>query len=111
MEHTLIRNFVAVLVAWSIGIAASGPAAAKVTAKEITGEILTVNTAARSVVVKTKRGETTFMADSKTQIVTGKDEIRLPDLRPGDKVKIHYVHTGGTNRAERIMVKLTERKR
>jgi|GEM_PF-3097495 hypothetical protein len=111
MRGTGLRAFVLVLVAWTIGTVGNGTLEAKTKFREVTGEIVSTDAAANSLVVKTKKGEMTVTVDSKTQIVVGKEEIHLSDLRAGQKVKIYYTHAGGRDLAERIMVKALTQKR
>lgn len=62
----------------------------RVTALKMTGEVVSVDTANKAVIIKGNKGETVFIVDDKTKVVVGKQERALADLKPGDRVQIQY---------------------
>lgn len=105
MERTIIVKVIALLVALSvIGFVGNASATGKVKAKEMAGQIQSLDTTANTLVLKIKKGEITFAVNDKTQIMMGKEQKHLSDLKVGEKVKVHYTHIEGKNLADRIMV-------
>jgi hypothetical protein len=80
-------------------------AAAEVQVEEIIGVIVSLDTPANMLTIKTKQGEMSFYINEKTQITMGREEKLFSDLKVGEKVKVHYTTTEGKELAERIMVK------
>ena len=94
--------FLAFLVIDLVGCA---PAAAETKVEEIIGKIVSLDTTANMVTIKTKQGEMSFYVNEKTQITMAREEKLFSDLKVGEKVKVHYITEEGKELAERIMVK------
>ena len=80
-------------------------AAAETQVEEIIGVIVSLDTTANMLTIKTRQGEMSFYIDEKTQITMGREERFFSDLKVGEKVKVHYTTAEGKDLAERIMVK------
>jgi hypothetical protein len=94
--------FLAFLV---IDLAWYSPVAAETEVEEIIGKIVSLDTSATMVTIKTKQGEMSFCVNEKTQITMGREKRIFSDLKVGEKVKVHYIIVEGEKVAERIMVK------
>ncbi len=74
-------------------------------AVEIIGKIVSVNLTTNMLTIKTRKGEVSINVNGKTQITIGKKQKQLSDLKPGEKVKVHYTISKREELAERIMVR------
>jgi hypothetical protein len=104
-ERTLTKVaalFLAILV---IDLAWYALSAAETEVEEIVGKIVSLDTTATMVTIKTKQGEMSFCVNEKTQITMGREKRLFSDLKVGEKVKVHYIIAEGKEVAERIMVK------
>jgi hypothetical protein len=88
-----------------IDLAGYALTAAETEVEEIIGKIISLDTPANMVTIKTKEGEMSFYVNEKTQITMGREEKLFSDLKVGDKIKVHYTTAEGKELAERIMVK------
>ena len=78
------------------------------------GEIVSVDTKAKTVTVKSitttttsttiVKGEMTFATDKKTKISAGKKSQTLKKLKAGDMVEVQYHSKGGKDIADSILV-------
>jgi hypothetical protein len=93
------------LAFWIIDLAGYALAAEETEVEEIVGEIVSLDTTANIVTIKTKQGEMTVYVNEKTPITMGREEKLFSDLKVGDRVKVHYTTGEGKELAERIMVK------
>ena len=91
--------------------AARGKAPEKAGVLQTSGEVVSVDSATRTVTITSKMGSMTFTVDDKTKIVIGKKGKTLEDLKPGDKLKVTYNETGGKNVAQRITVSATGKRK
>lgn len=91
-----------------IGLSGKTVAATKVV--EIMGEIVSVDLTTNMLTIKTKKGMMSININEKTQITMGEEQKQLSDLKPGEKVKVHYTVVGGEELAERIMVRPVRKK-
>jgi len=82
--------------------AAEKKAPAKV--KQVTGEVTAVDAAAKTLTVKTKKGDVMLTADDKTAVMAGKEKKALADVKAGDKVTAKYTEMDGKNVAKSIAV-------
>jgi hypothetical protein len=80
-------------------------AAAETEVEEIVGKIVSLDTTATMLTIKTKQGEMSFCVNEKTQITMGREQRLFSDLKVGEKVKVHYIIAEGKEVADRIMVK------
>jgi Cu/Ag efflux protein CusF len=118
-----MKKFVVFVVAIAFfhaiaGIVANAPAAEKIPVRagqvgtmKMTGEVVSVDSATRTVTITTKRGSMTFTVDDKTKIVIGKKGKSLEDLKPGDTLKVTYNEAAGKNVAQRITVSATGKRK
>jgi hypothetical protein len=88
-----------------IDLAGYALAVAETEVEEIIGEVVSLDTTATMVTIKTKQGEMSFYVNERTQITMGREEKLFSDLKVGEKVKVHYIIAEGKELAERIMVK------
>jgi len=77
--------------------------------KQATGEVAAVDVKAKTITVKTKKGDVTAMVDDKTKIMMGKDMKTLADIKAGDKVTVKYSETDGKMTAKTIAIKPAEK--
>jgi hypothetical protein len=104
-ERTFTKVAALLLAFLVIDLAGYALAAAETEVEEIVGKIISLETAANMVTIKTKQGEMSFYVNEKTQITMGREEKLFSDLKVGDKIKVHYTTAEGKELAERIMVK------
>lgn len=113
MKRAIVLILAVVFIA-----AAAGPALAaeKAAAKPVekakaqrprqhTGEVVTVDTAAKSLTVKGKNAEMVFTTDDKSTVKINKDKKTLADVKLGDKVTVKYSVVDGKNMVQGIEVK------
>jgi len=110
MERTSTKVAVLFLPFLVIDLAGYPFAAAETLVEEVVGEIVSLDVTANMLTIKTKQGEMSFYVNEKTQITMGKEEKHFPDLKVGDKVKVHYTIAEGKELAERIMVRPLRKK-
>ena len=105
----IIALIVAVLFVFAVGSvsfaadkAAPAKAEQKVAAKivQVTGEIAAVDTAAKTITVKGKKGDVVITVDDKT----------LADIKAGDKVTVKYATADGKNTAKSVKKAPAEKK-
>ncbi len=73
--------------------------------KLITGEVVTVDTAANSLTLKGKRAEVVISTNEKTVVQVGKENKSLADVKVGDKIAVRYSEIDGKTLAESIVVR------
>ncbi|MBI5676275.1 MAG: hypothetical protein HZC48_10700 [Nitrospirae bacterium] len=81
--------------------AAAAPAV-KPAHRQVTGDVVSVNAAANTVVVKGKKGDVMLMVNDKTKVMIGNEKKALADIKAGDKVVVRYTEADGKNTAKRI---------
>jgi hypothetical protein len=104
-EETLTKGAALVLAFLVIELAGYALAVAETKIEEIIGRIVSLDTAANMVTIRTKQGEMSFYVNENTEITMGREEKLFSDLEVGEKVKVHYAVVEGKELAERIMVK------
>lgn len=109
-ERTFIKAATLLLAFLIIDLAWYALAAAETEVEEVIGKIISLDTTATMVTIKTKQGEMSFYINEKTQITMGREEQLFSDLKVGQKVKVHYTTAEGKEVAERIMVKPPKKK-
>lgn len=95
----LICFLVAVLMA------GSAIAADKVIVKQITGDVVTIDVAVKTLTVKGKKAEVVITADDKTTVKMNKEKKTLSDIKVGDKVTLKYAEVEGKKIARSIEIK------
>jgi hypothetical protein len=75
---------------------AMGPKAER---KRVSGTVVAIDTASKTLVVEDWRGETTFDTDG-AKLVRG---ANLEDIRPGDRVVMSYAEEGGRKTAKIVI--------
>jgi Cu/Ag efflux protein CusF len=90
----------------------SAIAADKVIVKQITGEVVTIDVAIKTLTVKGKKAEVVITADDKTTVKMNKEKKNLSDIKVGDKVTLKYAEVDGKKIARSIDIKTekTEKK-
>lgn len=104
-ERTFTKVAALFLAFWIIDLAGYALAAEETEVEEIIGVIISLDTTANIVTIKTKQDEMTIYFNEKTLITMGREEKLFSDLMVGDRVKVHYTTGEGKELAERIMVK------
>lgn len=107
MKKLVLLVAVLALVAFASGVMAQqkapapAPAAPAPTApakpakvEKFSGTVSSMDEAAKTVVVKNKKGEKTFMLDDTTKITRGGKGIALADLKQGMNVSVSYKMEG-----------------
>ena len=89
----MVKRVGVALVAILVALSLTGLALAAV--KHVTGEVVSVDMAMKTIVVSTEGKQLTFS-------VEGKPAETLGGLRPGDKVTVEYVEEGGKRTARAI---------
>ena len=90
----------------------SAIAAEKVIVKQITGDVVTIDVAVKTLTVKGKKAEVVITADDKTTVKMNKEKKTLSDIKVGDKVTLKYAEIEGKKIARSIEIKTatTEKK-
>lgn len=109
-ERTFTKVATLFLAFLVIDLAGYVLAAAETQVEEIIGVIVSLDTTANMLTIKTKQGEMSIHINEKTQITMGREEKLFSDLKVGEKVKVHYTTAEGKELAERIMVKCPKAK-
>jgi hypothetical protein len=104
-ERIFIKVVTLFLAFWIIDLAGYALGTEETEVEEVVGVIISLDTTANIVTIKTRQGEMKVYVNEKTQITMGKEEKLFSDLKVGDKVKVHYTTAEGEELAERIMVK------
>ena len=81
----------------------AAPAAAK-KVEAFSGNIAKVDAMAKTVLVKGKKAEMTFVADDKTKVTMGGKDMPLGDLKEGMEAHVSYKKDGDKNLAASIKV-------
>lgn len=89
----MVKRVGVALVAILVALSLSGLAFAAV--KHVTGEVVSVNKAMKTIVVSTEGQQLAFS-------VEGKPAETLGSLKPGDTVTVEYVEEGGKRTARAI---------
>ncbi|MCL5022672.1 MAG: hypothetical protein M1497_04790 [Nitrospirae bacterium] len=79
--------------------------------KQVTGEVVAVDAAAKTLTVKGKKGEVAMTADDKTTVKVGKEKKTLADVKVGDKATVKYAEVEGKNVAKSIVAKAAAEKK
>jgi hypothetical protein len=104
-ERSLTKVAALFLAFWIMDLAGYALAAEETEVEEIVGEIVSLDLTANMVTIKTRQREMSVYVNEKTPITMGREEKLFPDLKVGDRVKVHYTTVEGKELAERIMVK------
>ena len=91
------------------GTAAPAPAPAPAPAKpakaeKFSGTVDKMDEAAKTVVVKGKKDDKTFMIDAMTKIMKGKKEMAMADLKNGTTVSVEYKMDGDKMMATAVKI-------
>jgi len=81
---------------------AAAPASAPAKMESFSGNIAKVDAMAKTVMVKGKKAEMTFVTDDKTKITMGGKDMPLGDLKEGMGANVSYKKDGGKNLAATI---------
>ncbi len=90
MKTSFAAKFMAVAVAVFFLAAFTNTALAKEKVLWLKGAITSVDTAAKSFVVKEKKGEATVVTNETTKISLGKEKKTFEDLKAGETVHVKY---------------------
>ncbi len=88
----------------SVLLIGSAVAADKVIVKQITGDVVTIDVAVKTLTVKGKKAEVVITADDKTTVKMNKEKKTLSDIKVGDKVTLKYAEIEGKKVARSIMI-------
>lgn len=83
----------------------------KEVAKRVTGNVAAVDSNAKTITVKGKKGDVVISVDDKTKIMAGKDAKTLADIKAGDKVAVMYIEADGKNIAKSININIAPAKK
>ncbi len=100
----LLRSFL-IAVAVLFVAAYANPAIAKVKVLSVSGQVVTLDNAAKALTVKAKKGEVTIAADQMTKVAMGKKKKTFEDLKVGDKVTVTYHEKENKSIANSISIK------
>jgi len=70
----------------------------------LTGEVLAVNKAKKTVLVRGKDGDLSFQTDSRTSIKIDGQSKRLADVTAGKRAAIRYIETGDKNIVRSLVI-------
>ena len=102
MKKPLLYLICFIVAVFMIG---SAIAADKVIVKQITGDVVTIDVAVKTLTVKGKKAEVVITADDKTTVKLNKEKKTLSDIKVGDKVTLKYAETDGKKIARSIEIK------
>lgn len=102
MKNAFVLAAAVVLILAVAGLALG---AERVAVKQYTGEVVTVDAAAKSLTVKGRSAEMVFTTDDKSTVTINKDKKTLADVKLGDKVTVKYSVVDGKNVVRSIAVK------
>ncbi len=95
------------LICFLVAVLMTGSAIAadKVIVKQITGDVVTIDVAVKTLTVKSKEAEVVIIADDKTTVKMNKEKKTLSDIKVGDKVWLKYAEIEGKKIARSIVIK------
>ena len=96
-----MRHAVALFVALSVLVACSAAVSAQEAVRN--GEIVKIDAAEHSFVVKTARGETVILTADDTAIKEGEKTLKFEELQVGDRVKVTGVRKGSNVEAKEVL--------
>jgi hypothetical protein len=102
LAMTLVFAFASLTVAAEKKEAAP---AVKTAYHHITGDVVSVDAAANTIVVKEKKGDITVMVNDKTVIMSGKDKKTLADIKAGEVATVKYTEADGKKTAAHVEIK------
>jgi Cu/Ag efflux protein CusF len=85
-------------------VAFTNPALAKGSLMSLKGVVSSVDTTAKTLTVKEKKGEATIIADEATKVTMGKEKKSFEDLKAGEHVTVKYQKKEGKLLARDIAV-------
>lgn len=100
----LIAAFICLFAFTSMSFADDVKKGDKPRVRQITGEVVTLNVEAGTLMVKSKRQEVELETDEKTNVRIGREKKAFADLKTGDRVKVKYIQVDGKNRAKSISI-------
>lgn len=100
----VFATFIAVFFALSLVSVANVAAAAKEKIYSLKGEVVSVDTVAKTLTVKGKKGEETFATSEMTKINMGKKHETFENIKAGEKVLVKYYKKNGKEMAEHIRI-------
>lgn len=77
----------------------------KVLIRQVTGDVVTIDTTIKTLTVKGKKAEVVIVADDKTIVKIDKEKKTLSDIKIGDKVTVKYAVIDGKYIARSIEIK------
>jgi Cu/Ag efflux protein CusF len=104
----LVKKALSIALATLLAITVVGLAVAKDNVKIkklITGEVVTVDTAANSLTLKGKRAEVVIHTNEDTVVQVAKEKKSLADVKVGAKIAVRYSDIDGEYLAESIVVR------
>jgi Cu/Ag efflux protein CusF len=104
-EVNLMKKIIAIVVALIFVLAFTSASFAAAKTHSVTGEVTAVDSAAKTVTLKAKKGEVVISIAEKTSIKEGKEKKSLADIKAGDKVTVMYTEADGKMTAKSITLK------
>jgi Cu/Ag efflux protein CusF len=108
VRTSLVKKALSIVLATLLAITVVGLAVAKDNVKIkklITGEVVTVDTAANSLTLKGKKAEVVIHTNEDTVVQVAKEKKSLADVKVGAKIAVRYSEIDGKNLAESIVVR------
>ncbi len=102
---TLLLELLVLAIAAVFVVSYINQAIAKEKMLTMSGQVTSVDNAAKTLTVKGKTREATIAWDQMTQVTMGKEKKALDDLRAGDKVKVTYHEKENKLVANSILIK------
>jgi len=100
----LIAAFICLFAFASMSFADNMKEVEKPRVQQITGEVVTLDVEAGTLIVKSKRQEVALETDEKTNVRIGREKKAFADLKTGYRVKAKYIRVDGKNRAKSISI-------
>jgi len=86
-------------------VSVNGFTVEKVKVRMITGDVVTVDAAVKTLTVKGKKAEIVISVDDKTTVRIDREKKTLSDINVGDRVTVKYAESEGNNIARSIEIK------
>jgi Cu/Ag efflux protein CusF len=100
-----MKKGIAIAVSLMLVLAFAAVSFARTKTHSITGIVTAVDTEAKTVSLKTRKGEVVLSFTEKTSVKEGKEKKSLADVKTGDKVTARYTEADGKKTAQSIAIK------
>ncbi len=100
-----MKKTIAIVASLIFVLAFTAVSFAKTKIHSVTGEVTAVDASAKTVTLKTRKGEVVVSVADKTSIKEGRKKKSLEDVKAGDKVTVRYTEADGKMTARSIAIR------